>query len=200
MKYFIFCKNISTWYNLNAMQILAFFSSLNIKDGLLAASLIMLIVCVSRIRRLKQIIAESAPARLMPVFSLEFILGRDINENGFYLENRSFFLAKNIKVEDVNLCLDDFGYPMKVILRFSGLEWMKAKERVRLELKVFNQKGESLARVAEKILPHLARPSFKISVFYENIEGVQFAARFLKKRAQITSAEITTIETGRSNS
>jgi len=188
---FWFCKNSWPWYNLNAMEILNFLSSLKTKDGLLAVSLVVLLACLFKIRKLKDLISKDSPRRLLPFFSLELALKSGAGKNGFYLANESFFLAKNIKIEDLEIFLDDLGYPLNVVLRFAEVEWLKAKERVKLDLKVFDQKGEYLAQVTEKIIPHLAGPSFRINLRYENIEGAKFNTRFKKNGTRITSAEIT---------
>jgi len=182
------------------MAISTLFSGWGIKDSLIGLSLVILLACILEIRKLRKVITQETRRRLLPFFRLELVLDDDIGRNGLYLENESFFLAKNIKIKDVDLFLDDLGYPLNVVLRFAGVEWLKAQERVKLDLQVFDQKGEFLPQINERIIPHLASPSFTIDVCYENVEGLKFIARFLKKGRKITSAEITTVEPLKTNS
>jgi hypothetical protein len=125
---------------------------------------------------------------------MELALNSGAGKNGLYLENESFFLAKDIRIDDVGLTLDDSGYPLNVILKFAEVEWLKAKERIKLNLKVFDKNGEYLNRLTDKIVPHLAGPSFKMQLRFENIEGAPFTTHFLKKGKKITSARITSAE------
>jgi len=160
----------------------------------LAVSLILLLVCLFRIRKLKKAISKDAPRRLLPFFSMDLALKSGAGKNGLYLGNESFFLARNIRIDDVGLTLDDSGYPLNVILKFAEVEWLKAKDRIKLNLKVFDKNGEYLSRLTDKIVPHIAGPSFEMNVRFENIEGARFNAHFLKKGKKITSARITSAE------
>lgn len=179
---------------MQVMEILTIFSELGIKDWLIGLSLIILLACVLEIHRLKKAIIQETRRRLLPFFKLELALDDDLGRRGFYLENESFFLAKDIKIKDVHLFLDDLGYPLNTILRFADVEWLKPHERVKLDLRVFDQKGDFLPQVSERIIPHLVSPAFTINVCYENVEGLKFSTNFLKRRDKFTSAEITTLE------
>lgn len=153
-----------------------------IKDWLIIVASIILVFCILEIRKLKRTIAREIHRRLLPQLAVEFIADRDSADAGFYLKNESFFLAQNIRVEDVDPGLEDFGLRMDYILKFEGIDFLKPQERIKLKFKVFDKNGGLLAEVTEKIIPHLIRASFRIAVRYSNIENLKFRAIFLKKR------------------
>jgi len=153
-----------------------------IKDWLIITASIILVFCILEIRKLKRSIAREIHRRLLPQLGLEFITDRDSPDAGLYLKNEGFFLAKDIRIEDVDPALEDFGLRMEYILKFGAVDFLKPRERVKLEFKVFDRNGEFLAEVTEKIIPHLIRASFRITIRYSNIENLKFRAVFLKKR------------------
>jgi len=46
---------------------------------------------------------------------------------GFHLKNESFFLARDIKVEDLELTLDDFGFKKNLTLKFEDIGFLKPR-------------------------------------------------------------------------
>jgi len=153
-----------------------------IKDLLIIAASIILVGCIRQIRKLKRSIAQEIHRRLLPQLSLEFISDKDNPQAGLHLKNESFFLAKEIRIEDVDLSLEDFGLKIEYILRFEPVDFLKPQERVKLKFGVFDRSGQPLAEITEKIIPHLVRASFRIVVRYSNIENLKFRVVFLKKR------------------
>ena len=153
-----------------------------IKDWLIIAASIILVFCILEIRKLKRSITREIHRRLLPQLGLEFIADRDSPDAGLHLKNEGFFLAQDIRIEDVDPALEDFGLRMEYILRFEAVDFLRPQERVKLKFKVFDRNGEFLAEVSEKIIPHLIRPSFRITLRYSNIENLKFRAVFLKKR------------------
>jgi len=153
-----------------------------IKDWLIIAASIILVFCILEIRKLKRSITREIHRRLLPQLGLEFIADRDSLDAGLHLKNEGFFLAQDIRIEDVDPALEDFGLRMEYILRFEAVDFLRPQERVKLKFKVFDRNGEFLAEVSEKIIPHLIRPSFRITLRYSNIENLKFRAVFLKKR------------------
>ncbi len=164
------------------MKIISLIFNFSIKDWLILITLSILFFCILEIRKLKKKVAQQVQNRLIPQLLLEFILDLDTQNSGFHLKNESFFLAQDIRIEDIPINLDDYGFRLGIILRFKNIDFLKAKESVKLDFKVLDKKQEPLAEVTERILPHLLSPSFKAKVYYSNIEGLKFCAIFNKKR------------------
>lgn len=154
---------------------------------------LILLLCLLQIRRLKKTIAQEARRRLLPQLNLELILGTGQQDMGLYLKNENFFLAKDIKIEDVEMALEDSGFKVNVILKFEGIDYLKPQESVRLSLKVFNNKRDFLPEATEKIIPHLVSPSFKVKIYYSNIENLRFLALFLKKREKFSIEKVESL-------
>jgi hypothetical protein len=163
-------------------KILSILLHLTIKDWLILVTLSILFICLLEIRKLKKLIILETQRQLVPQLTLELVLNKDLVEAGFFIKNDSFFLARNIKVEDVGLTLDDYGFKVYHILKFDGPEVLKPQESARLPLKVYNKNNEFVALVTESIIPHLISPAFKVKVNYTNIENRQFCITFNKKR------------------
>ena len=152
-----------------------------IKDWLIFVTLSILAFCLLEIRKLKKLIILETSRQLVPQLALELVISQNIQDAGFVLKNDSFFLARNITIEDVPLTLDDYGFRINYVLKFQTREFLKPQESTRLELKVYKN-NDFVANVTETIIPHLISPSFRIKVFYTNIENRQFCIIFNKKR------------------
>ncbi len=155
-------------------------SGLSIKDGLIAVTLLILVFCILEIRKLKKTIASETQKRLIPQLSLEFNSDIEDKDSGFYLKNESLFLARDITIENTELTLTDFGFKKTFLLKFDDVGLLKAQEKIRLKLQVLDLNKDFLPDVTEKIIPHLISPSFKILLYYSNIENIKFSATFLK--------------------
>lgn len=155
-------------------------SGLSIKDWLITITLCILVFCILEIRKLKKTIAYEAQKRLVPQLRLEF--NSDIQDKfaGFHIINESLFLARDITIENTELTLNDFGWKKTIILKFDSLGSLSAGEKIRLKLQVLDLNKNPLPEVTEKIIPHLISPSFKIQLFYSNVENIKFSAVFLK--------------------
>jgi hypothetical protein len=165
------------------------FLGLTIKDWLIIVTSFILVMCVLEIHKLKRSIAQQTRNRLIPQLILELISEENNNDKGFYLRNESFFLAKDIEVEDVELTLDDFGFKKNLTLKFENIDFLKPKETNKLKLKVFDR-GHFEREVTEKIIPHLLNASFKVKVIYTNIENLNFRVVFSRKRGKFYTEEI----------
>lgn len=157
-------------------------SGLSIKDWLITITLFILVFCILEIRRLKKTIACEAQKRLVPQLSLEFNSDIQHKNTGFYLKNESLFLARNITIEDTELILNDFGWKKTILLRFDSIDSLRAEEKIQLKLQVLDLNKEPLPEVTEKIIPHLISPSFKILLYYSNVENIKFSTVFLKTK------------------
>lgn len=155
-------------------------SGLSIKDWLITITLFILVFCILEIRKLKKTIANEAQKRLVPQLSLEFNSEIQDKFAGFHLKNESLFLARDITIEDTELTLSDFGFKKTILLKFDNISLLRAEEKIQLKLQVLDLNRKPLPEVTEKIIPHLISPSFKIRLFYSNVENIKFSAVFLK--------------------
>lgn len=157
-------------------------SWLSIKDWLIAITLLILVFCILEIRKLKKTIANEAQKRLVPQLSLEFNSDIDHKKSGFHLKNESFFLARDIIIEDTELTLNDFGFKKTILLRFDNVGFLQAEEKIQLKFQALDLNKQPLPEVTEKIIPHLISPSFRIRIYYSNVENIKFSAVFLKTK------------------
>ena len=144
--------------------------NLTIKDWLIIAVSFILIICILQIRKLKKALILEIQKRLIPNLTLEI----DENELGIYIKNESFFLAQNIKIEDTELILDDYGFKFGVILKFEDVGALRSQERLKLKFKAFDKQQNFLADLTERIIPHLISTSFKVKIYLSNIENMKF--------------------------
>lgn len=158
------------------------FLAFTIKDWFILATLFILLLCILEIRRLKKAIVRDIKKRLTPQLNCELVLDTYVEKTGLYLKNESFFLTRSIKVEDIDLTLTDFGFKINLTLKFEEIDSLRAQEKTKLKLKVFDKDQTFCPDLTETIFPHLISPSFKIKIFYSNIEGVKFYTVFSKKR------------------
>lgn len=165
-----------------------------VKDPLILITLCILFICLLKIRKLKNIIASEARRKLTPQLMLELILQSDTGKAGFLLKNESFFLARNIAIEDVALTLDDYGFKVNYTLRFEPVDFIKPREHISLELKVLDKNNEFLPDVTEGIIPHLVSPFFKVRIHYTNIENLKLCVTFSKKRERFLVEEVKTLQ------
>ncbi len=172
------------------MKIIPLLLGFTIKDWLIVITLFILFLCILKIRKLKKAIAQEVQRRLTPQLILELVFNPDNQDSGFYLKNESFFLAQDIQIEDVELNLDDYGFKLGVILRFEKVSFLRPQERIKLEFKALDKKAEYLPDVTERILPHLISLSFKVKIYYSNIEGLKFCAVLSKIREKFHITEI----------
>lgn len=149
-----------------------------IKDWLILISLSILSVCIHQIRRLKKTITKEVRSHLTPQLILEI----DANQKSLILKNESFLLAKDIRIEDLVIDLDDFGFKKNITLRFNQVYYLRAKESIKLQFKVFDKNQELPPEVVEKIIFHLINAYFKAKIIYSNIENIQFASIVVKKK------------------
>lgn len=149
-----------------------------IKDWLILISLSILSVCIHQIRRLKKTITKEVRSHLTPQLILEI----DANQKSLILKNESFLLAKDIRIEDLVIDLDDFGFKKSITLRFNQVYYLRAKESIKLQFKAFDKNQELPPEVVEKIIFHLINAYFKAKIIYSNIENIQFASILVKKK------------------
>ncbi|MFA6216674.1 MAG: hypothetical protein WDL87_03365 [Candidatus Omnitrophota bacterium] len=157
-----------------------------LKDWFILLTLSILMFSLLEIRKLKKIISQEAQKRLIPQLALELILDANPKKSGFYLKNDGFFLAREIKIEDLDLILDDYGFKLNYILKFEMIDSLKPQERIKLDFKTFDKKLTPLPEVTEMLIPHLINPAFKVIIFYTNIENIKFRLAFSKKREKFS--------------
>jgi len=159
------------------MEIEKILFKLEFKDWLIIVTLTILVICLIQIRRLKRIIVQEVRRRLIP----EIVLELDVNERAIFIKNQSAMLAKDIKIEDIELTLVDYGFAMAFSLKFEGLDFLKANEKSPLNFKVFKAGEECMPSEAKRIVPHLVSIPFKIKINYSNIENLKFSCLSVKK-------------------
>jgi len=161
-----------------------------IKDWLIAATSVLLLLCILEIRKLKKSIAQEVKRRILPQLALEFNSDVSGDDAGFYLKNESFFLARDIQFQDIELTLDDLGYKVGLILKFAALDSLKPQEKEKLHFKVFDRNQSFLPEVTERIIPHLISISFKVKVNYSNIENLKSSIVFSKREGNFFPEDI----------
>lgn len=168
-----------------------------IKDWLILIVSFILIFCILEIRKLKKKVTHEVQKRILPQLNLEIILDINIQNSGIYLRNESFFIARDIKLEDLQITMDDLGYKYNLILKFEGVDSLRAQEKVKLKFQVFDKNLVPLPEVTERIMPHLTEMPFKIRLSYSNIENIKSQVVFSKtgKHFCIESATTCPAET-----
>jgi len=164
-----------------------------IKDWFIVITVSILVMCILEIRRLKKSIVQQVHSRLIPQLILELVFDEEKDDKGLYLKNESFFLAKDIRVEDLELTLDDSGFKKSLILKFENIDFLKPKEGIKLKFGVFDR-GHFLREVTEKIIPHLLTITFKVKVCYSNIENLNFCSEFVRKGGKFTTGKIEFVQ------
>lgn len=157
---------------------------LNIKDWFIIISLFILFLCILEIRKLKKLITREAQRRLIPQLNLELVVDLYSQDTGLYLKNESFFLAKDIKIEEVAWIMADAGFDVNLILRFTDIDFIKPNEKIKLNFEVLDEEHNSQPQITDRIIPHLISPTFKTKIYYSNVENVRFCAVFAKKRTE----------------
>lgn len=173
---------------------IAIVSSLSIKDWLILIGLVILLFCISEIRKLKKTITKDIKKRLIPQLEMEFDSNVQNKDAGFSIRNESLFHAKDLQIEDVRVTLNDFGFKKSIILKFDKIPFLRIRETLNLRFKVFDINEEPMPDVTERIIPHLVSPSFKITVYFYNIENVKICAEFAKIRNKIETVSISPAE------
>lgn len=170
--------------------------SLNIlsKDLLIFLLLFIVILCIIRIRKLKKQLAYEIYRRLHPQVLFELITYDEKNDQGFYIQNESFFLLKDILVQDAHPILVDSGFKQELTLKFGPIDFLKSKEKVKLTCRAFDKQNRELPNITEKIIPHLISISFPVIIRYTTIEGRIFLATFMKKKDKFYEEKIELLQ------
>ncbi|MFC1708553.1 hypothetical protein ACFL2J_00640 [Candidatus Omnitrophota bacterium] len=165
------------------------------KDLLIFLLLFTLILCIVRIIKLKKQLASEIYRRLHPQLHLELITydENSDSEPGFYIKNESFFLLKDIQIQDIITSITDSGFKQELVIKFDPIDFLKSKEKTKLIYRAFDKQNSLPAHIAEKIVPHLLNISFSIQIRYNTIEGRTFLASFLKKRNKFFEENIEII-------
>lgn len=164
-----------------------FLIGLTIKDWFIVVALIALLFLMVRIRRIKKIIAEELLTRLMPEVSL--VIEGDIIKD-FYLKNYSTSLARNIRIEDINISIDDFGFeiPLKVV--FDSVDSLGAADKVRLNYEIFYHGNEADQDAKERYINHILFTDFDCRIHYENIQRKPLCAHIANRKGKFSILEI----------
>lgn len=168
-------------------------SGLTLKDFLILASLGLLLFSVLEIRKLKKTVTKEIQRLLIPQLSMHMVPGLD-KDSGVYLQNDSAFLVRDLRIDDVEFVLEDFGFNIHCIVTFDPVAFLKPRERIKLQLAIVNKKREPMPKLTGAAIPHLLSPSFKVTMRYSNIENVRFKLIFTKKREQFSAEGIEEIE------
>ncbi|MCX5702118.1 MAG: hypothetical protein NTW64_03965 [Candidatus Omnitrophica bacterium] len=163
-----------------------------IKDWLIIIASFILIFSILEIRKLKKNISHEIHKRILPQLNLEIILDANIQNSGIYLRNESFFIARDIKLDNLEIVMDDLGYKYTLILKFEGVDSLRAQEKVKLKFQVFDKNLIPLPEVTERIIPHLTGMPFKMELSYSNIENVKSHVVFSKTGKQLCIESATT--------
>jgi len=151
---------------------------LTIKDWLIIVTLLILSVCIHQIRKLKKTVTREVRSRLIPQLILEI----DASQKTLILKNESYFLAKDINIEDLLIPLEDFGFKKNITLKFNQVFYLRPKESIKLQFKAFDKNQELPPDLVEKIIFHLVYANFKAKLLYSNIENIQFSCVLTKRK------------------
>lgn len=168
--------------------------SFGVKDWLLVLGALIILLCLLEIERLRALFELELKKRLVPQLNLELITDSKIGENGFFLKNEGFLIARNIKFDPVFWEMADLGFPVKLILKFADIDFIRSNEKIKIDFEIFDEDKKPRPDIADKVLFHLIRPSFKIKVNYSNIEDIAFSAVFDKKRTKFLLEKIETLK------
>jgi hypothetical protein len=163
------------------MNILA---GIPIKDWLIIIASLIMVICIYEIRKLKKKISVEIHKRILPQLGLEIVLEANTQNSGLYLKNESFFLARDIQFEDIEVTLDDLGYTYSLIIKIEGVDSLRAQEIIKLKINVFDKNLSPLPDVTERIIPHLVGINFKVSLNFLNIENIKSHVVFSKTGKQ----------------
>ena len=163
--------------------------SFTIKDALIIIASFILVICIFKIRKLKKSLAQQVRKQLIP----QLILKIDDKDLAINIKNESFFLVQSIKIEDVQVALDDFGFKLSVILKFEHIDFIKPNETVKLRIKACDRNQNFLPDLTEKLIPHLVSVPFKITMYFSNIEGLKFRIVFNKRKDNFFAERIDSL-------
>lgn len=172
---------------------LSLLTQLTLKDFLILASLGLLFFSVLEIRKLKKKVTKEIHLLLTPQLSMHMIPGLEQNA-GIYVQNESAFLVRDLWIDEAEFILEDFGFNIHCIVVAEPIEFLKPRERVKLNIRIVNKKHEPMPKLTGAAIPHLLSPSFKVTVRYSNIENVRFKVVFAKKREQFIPEGFDQIE------
>ena len=168
------------------MDILSIVLDFTIKDWLILITLIILVFCILEIYRLRKSIAQEIHRRLTP--QLTFYI--DTDAMAVFIKNESYFLARDIKIEETNVIIEDYGFKKRITLRFEPVDSLRPQEEAPLKLKTFDKQQELPENVTKTMVTHLASASFRLKVNYSNIENLMFNALIIKKGKKFYTKEI----------
>lgn len=164
------------------------FLGFTIKDGFIIIALIILLFLISRIKRLKRLLTEETLSRLMPEVGL--IIDEEITK-GFYLKNYSTSIARNIKIDNIELQIDDFGFKVPVKVVFEGVESLNPADKVRLNYTIFCR-GDAAAEEAKDIyISHILFIDFDCQIHYENIQNIPFCSYVINRNGKFSIREVS---------
>lgn len=163
-------------------------TDLTIKDWLIGFTLIILVFLIMRIRKLRKIIIEETLNRLMPELGL--MIEGDA-EKDFYLKNYSISIARNIRIEDAEIYIEDFGFktPLKVV--FEGVDALNPADKVRLNYKIFHHDTEADPEMRNKYMTHILFTDFDIRIHYDNIQNRHFISVITNRKGKFSVNEIS---------
>jgi len=143
------------------------FMGFTIQDWLIAVAFFIIFLCILEIRRFKKSFARELERQLLP----QLILYIDKKDMCFYLKNEGYSVVQDIKIEDAEIILEDSGFKIGYILRFENIDFLKPKEGIALNFKVFDKDLTFLPEATERLFCHLINPPLKIAMTYSDIEG-----------------------------
>lgn len=168
------------------MDILSIILGFTIKDWLIIITLVILVFCILEIYRLRKSIAQEIHRRLTP----QLVFYIDTEAMAIFIKNESYFLARDIKIEETNVIIEDYGFKKRITLRFQPVDSLKPQEEAHLKFKVFDKQQELPENVVTTMVAHLASISFRLKVNYSNIENFMFTAVIVKKGKKFYTKEI----------
>lgn len=164
------------------------------KDIIIVILLFIITAYILIIRRLKRQLAHETYPGLLPQLTMELINYTENDDYGIYIKNESFFLLRDVKIQDINPTLTDSGFRQELVVKFEQIDLLKPKERTKLTYRAFDKKNTLLPDATESILPHLLNISFPVQISCNTVDGRSFLVSLIKKRDKLYEERIEILQ------
>ena len=166
-------------------------SGQTIKDWLIIFTLIILSFLIIKIRKLKKIIREETLSRLMPQVGLT--IEGDFNKV-FYLKNYSTSIARNIRIEDTDIAIDDFGFKTPIKVVFERVDSLNPMDKVELNFRIFSRDSEADPDTKNRYMNHIMFTDFDCRIYYDNIQNMSFSSLIVNRNRKLSIREISRVK------
>lgn len=165
------------------------------KDFIILALIFCLFLSLLRAAQLKRLLVKEIRKRIYPLLSIELIKDATSNNYGLDIKNEGYFPVKNIKISDLKLEINDYGFRQNVVLKFDEIDALREKQKIRLDIHTFDTENNIIPNVGTNLIPHIANINFEVSISYRTIWDTRLLAKFIKKQDKFSLEKITHLKT-----